>query len=261
MSLMETLGFVKREPKPQTPPVAPNPGERNPNPNNNANAAPQGNQQQAPQGPEQNANQNQENQNPPTPLDKWSDLWKTKDADPNKPKPYDPSKVYEVNDDELGKQLGAMDFTRNLNPQIMQQIAAGGEGAAKAFMEAMNAVSRNNFGLMTRMMARMVNDSSGRNAQHFNGVIDKSIKTNAVRNAVKTNNPALNHPAAAPLLEGLQSRLQDKFPQASPEEISNKAREYLSDFLSQNKPADEESPQGRNKGEADFSSFLDEGDL
>ncbi|MFM9746095.1 hypothetical protein ACKI2C_51940, partial [Streptomyces brasiliscabiei] len=68
-------------------------------------------------------------------------------------------------------------------------------------------------------------------------------------------NPALNHPAAAPLVSALKTQFTNKHPTASASEISKMVQDYMVDFTSIAAGKKEEPESTSTKG-TDWDSYM-----
>lgn len=191
-----------------------------------------------------------------SPLDQFTQLWEPVAVDPNAPKPeplvnFDPKQVAEA-----AKKL---DFSKLVTPDQMQAITAGGEGAAQAFMQAMNSVAQGAFAQSMFANSKMTEQAVAKAQAMFENMIPAHVKKLTVSDNLRSENPVFNHPAASPILGAIEAQMSVKFPNASPTELTALAKQYLENFAdavkAPSKAAEEKKQQASNK-DTDWSNFL-----
>lgn len=209
-------------------------------------------QNTAPNGvvPEQ-GNQPQ-NAEPASQLDQFSQLWQPNE-NPNEPQP-----LIKVDPKSLAEAARKTDFTKMITPDQMQAIATGGEGAVQAFAAAMNQVAQGVYAQSAFAATKIVEQAVSKAQERFSAEIPNHVKKLQVSESLRGENPALNHPAASPILGAIESQLTMKHPNASSGEITKMAKQYLEQFASAvNAPAQQQQQQQQKKSQDfDWNSFL-----
>lgn len=137
---------------------------------------------------------------------------------------------------EVSKRL---DYSKLMNPERVKAALAGDVGA---FTEVINGVMQAAFANSSMATARFTEATLKRMAPNLLEALPHHIRKHSVRETVAGDNPLFADPAAAPLLEALESRLRTKYPKASAKEISDHAKKYLGGFAQAlNAPATEEA--------------------
>jgi hypothetical protein len=190
------------------------------------------------------------------PLDAFKDMFTITEDDQKKraPDPFaDPLLNFDVK--KFGEASGKMDFLKGVSPEVITK-ALGGD--VQAFSAVVN---------------RAVQSSFVASAQVFSGILEQAIKKNNGRwdsslsdrfnklqlSSLRPENPALQHPAAQPMLEAIKSTIASKDPTLRPDEVAKKAEEYLGTFAEAflNKGKSGKSQEDlNNPGEIDWSAFL-----
>jgi hypothetical protein len=192
-----------------------------------------------------------------TPFDNFKDIWQTpKNAQPDNSGPMfanvDPKKLLES--------ARNVDFSKTITPASLQAIAAGGEGAMKAFTESMNQVAQQVYAQSAFAATKIVDEAMTRNKASFDAQLPTMIKRHSVNEGLTSTNPLLSNPAIVPLVEALQSQLVLKNPNASSAELQTQVMDYLSALGTAFAPKAPETPQSRAAASAaksdDWSSFL-----
>lgn len=188
-----------------------------------------------------------------TGFDKFNDIWKPSEspaADPN-------ASLFNVDPKQLMAAAQKIDFSSAINPQQLQAISAGGPDAVKAFAQAMNAVSQTVYAQNAMTTTKIVEQATKQAREAMIRELPQHIKLQAVSDNLRTENPALNHPAAAPILGALQQQLTVKYPNASASEISGMAKQYLEGFAGTFAKQPDQTSQSQTKpGETDWTSYL-----
>lgn len=171
---------------------------------------------------------NTEVPNPNAGLDSFVDLWKNAPVDPNAP--VDDGTVFgKVNGDDLRKAASNMDFTKSVPVELQARIAAGGEDGVKASMEAMAHVSRETYAQASFATTKLIEQAIAKNNAKLESKLPSALRNHNTESLIKEN-PVLSHPAAAPMVAGLVSQFQTKYPDASPAEIKAHAEAYFTQF-------------------------------
>lgn len=173
---------------------------------------------------------------PASPLDQFTDLWNTapltdaqKAAASNNVLAIDPQKIIAA--------AGKVDFAKVIKPEQLAAITAGGQGAAEAFAAAMNAVSQATYANSAIATTKIVEAALKQNQDKFDAALPGMLKKHNLSDSLRQDNPALNHPAAAPILQALESQITTKFPNATNSEIKQMAVSFLTSFASAANPA------------------------
>lgn len=190
-----------------------------------------------------------------SPLDAFEKLWETV-----KPEGDGNNGYFNVNMEALNKAAAGQDFTAALTPEKMAAIAAGGEPAIKAMMEAMNTVAQATYAnsalVTTKIVERALNDAESRYA----ATLPSLMKKHNLSDSLRTENPAFSHPAAQPVIKALEAQLTVKYPDATAAELRDQALQYLTALGALFNPAAEIANDPRTgkapREEMDWSKFL-----
>lgn len=195
-----------------------------------------------------------------SPLDAFSDLF-TIDKDA-KQKPAVGS-VFEVDPVKIKDASKQMDFTKNISDELLEKIRGGGEEATSALIAAMNQMSQTNYAYAVALATQMAKKASEHTLEQVQALVPDLVRNLRANEDFSNENPALNHPAAQPLIKAMMQQFATKYPDASPKELRVKATEYLSTFgklfqtddnaglLDKTKPGVKTGPQ-----ETDWSKYL-----
>jgi len=190
-----------------------------------------------------------------SPLDAFNDLWQT---DPNAA-PTTGQPLFNVKQEDLLTAAQAQNFTSHITPEQLAAIAAGGEGAIKAFSDSLNATAQHVYARSAFATTKIVENALGKAEQTMTSRIPGMIRQHNVSDGLRTENPAFAHPAAQPIISALEQQMSVKHPQATAKELRDMATQYLGAFAGAFNPATTESagnPNSRMSAGTDWSTFL-----
>lgn len=187
----------------------------------------------------------------PSGLDQFNEIWKPVES----PEGGTNNSLFNVDPKQLMEAAAKVDFSKSLNPQLVQAVAAGGEGALKALPQLMNAMSQTVYAQNAMTTTKIIEQAVKQTRDSIMADLPQHIKLQSLNDGLRQSNPALNHPAAAPILGALQQQLTVKYPNASASELQTMATQYLEAFTgTMQKP---QAPQTKPaNGEQDWSAFL-----
>lgn len=161
-----------------------------------------------------------------TGLDAFNDIWKPVES----PAGTQPADFLNVDPKQLMEAASKVDFSKVINPAQLQAISAGGEEAMKAFAQSMNQIAQATYAQSTMATAKIVQQAVAKTKESIMADLPQHIKLQSLNDTLRTDNPALKHPAAAPLMGALQQQLTVKYPNASAQELAKMAQDYLINF-------------------------------
>lgn len=165
-----------------------------------------------------------------SPMDDWKELWQpvpaSKDVDTTLPANMfagtDPVKMLES--------ARKVSFADQIPEEILAKITAGGPEAAAAFMTALNDVGQRSYAQSSFATTKIVEAALQKFQEGMEARLPSAIKKHQVSDTIRQANPALQHPAAAPILDALQQQFTVKYPNATVAEIQDMASRYLTQF-------------------------------
>lgn len=166
-----------------------------------------------------------------SPMDQFKSLWEpatTPNVDTTLPANMfagaDPAKMLEA--------ARKVNFAANVPADVLAKITAGGPDAAAAFAQAINDVAQRSYAQSSFASTKIVEAALAKFQEGLDARLPSQVKRHQVSESLRESNPALNHPAAAPIMEALQAQLTVKFPSASARELQDMASAYLTSFTS-----------------------------
>jgi len=154
-----------------------------------------------------------------SPLDSFKTLWQ-----PDKEETIQPG--FAVDQSKLMEVAGKLDFTKLIKPEQIQAIANGGEEAAKAFLEAINAVSQASFANTLAVSAKLTEQALAAKEVEFETRLPGAIKSFNIDSSI-SQDPVLNHPAAKPVIGAIAKQIARQYPDASVKEVQEQALKLL----------------------------------
>lgn len=167
---------------------------------------------------------------PASPMDSWKDLWNpvpaSKGVDTTLPQHMfagtDPAKMLES--------ARKVSFADQIPQEVLAKITAGGPDAAAAFMAALNDVGQRSYAQSSFATTKIVEAALAKFQEGMDNRLPSAIKKHQVSDTIRQSNPALQHPAAAPILAALQEQFTVKYPNATVDELRDMAGKYLTNF-------------------------------
>lgn len=186
-----------------------------------------------------------------SPLDQFKDLWQ---PTPN----ANSTEAFSFNSDptKLMDAAKSVDFTKVLTPDLQKRVQAGGLDGQNAMIEAMNSVAQMTFAQSSHASAKIVESAVASVEKRFQDMLPSLIKQHTVSDSLRTNNPLMNNPAMAPMVQALQTQFTQKYPQATVTEIQAFVNDYLNgaaDMIADGRP---KPVVPAKRGEQDWSKFV-----
>jgi hypothetical protein len=160
-------------------------------------------------------------------LDQFTGLWETPKDDKGQPiVQQDPLEGPIINLDpvKLKEAAGKINFAQGIDPETLQKAMSGQDPAA--FMQVLNTVAQNSFHTAVTVTTKAAEEATQRSLQRMEAALPDRIRTQQIRQQQPTN-PALSHPAVAPVMEGLKMTIAARNPHLSPERVANMAENYF----------------------------------
>lgn len=188
-----------------------------------------------------------------SPLDAFTDLWKTDpNAAANVNEPY-----FKVDMESLQKAAANQNFATAITPEQIAAISKGGEEAVKAFADAINSATREVYARSAFATTKIVENALAKAETKIGNKVPDLIKQYTVSDSLRTENPALSHPAAQPIINALEAVVLQKHPNATAAEQRAMALDYLTAFSAAVSPTKPDAAAVKKAAqETDWSTFL-----
>lgn len=208
---------------------------------------------QIPSGATGNGNPNPVDPSVPiSPLDQYKEIWNTpvpKDGQ----QPVDPFATPLLSTDPTKLQEAArkMNFAQGIDPALLQKATSGD---SQALLQAINQASQNAFLAASTLTTQVTEGAVTANNKRVDSVLENKFKEYLVQQQ-RSENPVLQHPAAAPMLDLAKKQLMQAHPDKSPTEIHKMAEGFLSDFASTITGNAKQQDAGKTSGLPDAGDF------
>lgn len=189
-----------------------------------------------------------------SPLAEFSSLWDTK---PTVEDPNAPAAAVPLTAEAVQKVVAKTDFSKVITPESMAAITAGGEGAAEAFAQAMNAVAQQVMVQSTMVGNKLTEQAVTKAREDFAASLPELLRKQASTDHLRSANPLFTNPAVKPVMEAVQSQLLHKFPNATNAEITSMSEKYIMAMGEQFAP--KEVINDNSAAGTDWDKFMDVG--
>lgn len=159
-----------------------------------------------------------------SPMDQFSDLWQPSENTAA------PAPLINIDPKQLADAAKKTDFSKIISPDLMQQVAKGGEAGTTAMMQAMNQMAQAVYAQSAFANSKIIEQAVSKARDQFNSDIPAHVKKMQVSDTLRTENPVFNHPSASPLLSAIEAQITTKYPNASANEITTMAKKYIENF-------------------------------
>ena len=187
---------------------------------------------------------------PELPLDQFKTLWDDVPTDPNAPTPDVP---IELKAEDIQKAVANANFTQAITPEQMTAISEGGEGAQKAFAEAMNVVAQQVMVQATLVGSKITDNAVAKALEVERSKIPQMLRDQATTAHLTDTNPIFDNPAIKPIIEQTKAQLLAKNPTATPEQITQMTQDFI---LAMGEAFTPKAPD-LAPGETDWSKFVE----
>ena len=202
---------------------------------NNANADNANNQNQgfnANQGNNPSGNGNNQNSQQPketNPLDSFSKMWDNPGSEADTPPAYalDPKVLTDI--------AGKQDFMQGIDPELMTKAQSGD---VQSMFQVMQAMSRGVYARSLEHGGMLTDKFVGAREAHSGKGLGGRVRKELTEHAL-SDTPNYQHPVVRKQLNQVAEQLQRQHPDASPKEIANMAKSYITELASALNPKDE----------------------
>lgn len=239
----ESLGLAK-PPAQQQPQQQPNQGQQ---------SQPQGdpNQGQQPNGQSTPNSQINGSNTPPDPMAAYAKMF---DNNPNQNSEAAPS--FSLDPKVLDQVTGSMDFMQGANQELVQKATNGDVGA---LMELMNHVGRKAYRSSLEHSSTLTDKFVNLREGHFSKGIPNAVREELTMGAITGSEGGVTSPVVRQQLVEIAKKIQKANPDASPHEVAQSARKYVSDLYNTMNPTTESQNTNANKaGAVNWDSYFDD---
>jgi hypothetical protein len=151
----------------------------------------------------------------------------------------------------LGDVSKSMDFTKGIDPALMEKALAGD---AKSLLAVINASGQAAYSASLEHATTLTETHLGQRADYESKLLNKGVKTQLTSDALSSA-PNYDHPVVKAELNRVADMYSKANPDATPQQVAKAAQKHLQDLsaaLSPAKAADAEASEGM-----DWSKYLD----
>jgi hypothetical protein len=161
---------------------------------------------------------------PDSPLSQYEKLWEPVPVDPNNPIPDAP---LPLTAEQVQKAVANANFSQAITPDHMTAISEGGETAQAAMSEVMNAVAQQVMVQATMVGNKLTEKAVAEALEKQKNDLPQMLREQATTAHLTDTNPIFNNPAIAPVVESAKGAFLQKFPNATPAEITTMTQDYI----------------------------------
>lgn len=169
------------------------------------------------------------------PLLDFAELWQPnvdKDGKPIKkagPKTYMPS----LDPKAMSGFLDKMDFTKGFSPEQLEAVSKGGQEAVVALSQMMNQVGRQAFAAAFTGLNKMAEAGVQAGIADARASIPGEVANMLTDTQLESSNPLMKNPAFAPMVKMIKQQYREKYPKATPQEITESVSAYFDTMYEQ----------------------------
>lgn len=160
---------------------------------------------------------------PASPLDEFKTLWDTPTIEDGK----QPVTQKPLAAEDIQKIVAKTDFSQGITADTLAAITEGGDGAATAFAKAMNVVAQQVMVQSTLVNNKLTEQAVAAAVKQQQLAIPDLLRNQADSDHLKTTNPLFSNSAIKPVIDATQAQLRQKFPNATPAEITTMTQNFI----------------------------------
>lgn len=190
------------------------------------------------------------------PLASFAKMWE-KPADSASSSAMVPQAYLDIKPDDISKAAQSVDFTKSIDPALMQKALSGD---VQSLVAMMNSVAQNSLAYSVQLNSNLANQAVNKGVQTFETSMSSRVRDISSSEAVYGgDNQALSNPAIRPIVETMRTQFLAANPNASTKEVQTFLGDYMAElskaFNPQAQQQQQQTPASRNSGD-DFSLFL-----
>ena len=193
---------------------------------------------------------------PPSPLEQYSKLWETPTIQANEQN--NPLAIFtQLDRAKMLESARKTNFVQNIPPEAMAKMVAGGEEGVRTMLAIINAAQQETYATAAFASGKIAEQGLSHYDTTIESRLPSKIKQQQFSESLRNANPLLASPAAAPIITGLERQFATHFPQATAQELTGMALNYLQDFSKTiNAPADAAAKKVTEATGNDWEKFM-----
>jgi hypothetical protein len=184
---------------------------------------------------------------PVNPLDAYNKMYENANKNSDIAAPS-----FKIDPKVLGDVSKSMDFTKAVDPALMEKALAGD---AKSLLAVMQSVAQNSYSASLEHATALTETHLGQRAEYENKRIDKGVREQLTSSALSTV-PNYSHPVVKAELNRVASMFASANPDASPAQIAQAAQKHLQDLSNALSPVKSEEQKLQDSGQMDWTKYL-----
>lgn len=184
-------------------------------------------------------------QTPPNPLDAYAKIF-----EPAKDAPETPP-TFSIDPKTLNDVSGSLDFTKSVNPELMQKAMTGD---AQSMIQMMNMVGQQAYQAALSHSSSLTDRFVGARSEFDKKQIGSGVKKELTSQALSSI-PNYSHPVVRNQLNMLAGQIAAANPEYAPEQVAQTAQKMLQDLASAISPQQQQEDSQQSK-ETDWVSYL-----
>ena len=189
-----------------------------------------------------------------SPLAEFKNLWDTpKDKDGKDIEPVN-QEIVDLDPKDVATAVAKTDFSSAITPENLKAISEGGEEAQKAFASTLEAVAKQVLTQATIVSSKLATDQIKKALQTQEAKLPALLRAANASSHLRDTNPLFSDPAIAPIIDATKTQLLEKFPDATPAEITTMTHNYILAMGEAFAPKDTKTVAA---GETDWTKYLE----
>ena len=188
-----------------------------------------------------------------TPLDEYSKLYDNKPIDKGAAPAPD---VLAAPITDYQAAAGKLDFTKGLDPEVATKALAGD---VESLMSLINGAARNAFAQSSYSASRVTKSALDTRMDSMKASLPEMLRKQQANSGIVDGNAALKHPAAQPLVQAVQARLAEQYPEATAQELQAHTVKYMqniSGLFNAPAPDDGQLPDGTSAEDDAWDTYF-----
>lgn len=159
---------------------------------------------------------------------------------------------FEIDGKVLRDVSSKMDFTRGINPEVVQK-ATGGD--VSALMEIIKTVGQNAYRASLEHSTALTDSFISQRGDFERKNLEQGVKEHLTTSALSST-PNYQHPVIKSELNRIAKQFAAANPDASPQDVAQAAKKYLDDLHAAMNPSSSKESSSNDGGEVDWSKYI-----
>lgn len=192
-------------------------------------------------------NNNTQSQQAENPLDSFKGMFDNKGTDGDK------APSFSLPQDILDKVSSSQNFLAGVNEELIQKAMSGD---AKSFLDVINAATQNSYKSSLSHMSALSDQFMNSRLEHEGKSFGSKVKQELTTSELSANVPGFNHPVVKAQLSEVAKSLAKQHPDATPQEIAAKAKDYIIQMANAINPQTKSDADNEKASSTDWDTFF-----